>query len=263
TMLHYERLAPLEPDEERIRREFREGEPTYGHLFDLFHRHRAERLGRHRWGDKSLHTEHYADLVFAEFPQARMIHVMRDPRDRHASVMRRYPDVTRHVGPVTGRWVASERSLRRNLRRHPGRYLAVRYEDLVRHPVDVLGEVCRFVEEPYTDEMLAMKGDPDHQEGNSSFESFAPGVISTRAIGRYAGTLERRDIAFIETVARRPMARLEYLPPPGERTRPRARDIPYLVENLARMRVWMALDEERPRRGGGVPAERLGPEKVR
>lgn len=59
TMLRYQRLALLGPDEGRIRQEFWEGDPPHGRLIDLFHRHRAERLGRTRWGHKSLHTEPY------------------------------------------------------------------------------------------------------------------------------------------------------------------------------------------------------------
>lgn len=262
TMLHYQRLAPLEPDEERIRREFDEGDPTYGRLFDLFHRHRAERLGRPRWGDKSLHTEHYAESVFAEFPNARMLHVMRDPRDRYASVVHRYPDVRRHVGPVTGRWLASSAALSRNLSRYPDRYRLVRYEDLARDPEAVLHEVCDFIGEPYTSEMLSMRGVPEHNQGNSSFETFEPGTISTKAIGRFTAVLDRRDIAFIETVARRPMRRLGYLTPLEEATSLRTSDVPYLLENAARMWAWRIADTERPGRGSGVPDARLSPETV-
>lgn len=259
-MLRYERLAPLEPDEARLRREFALGEPTYGRLFDLMHRHHAERAGKPRWGDKSLHTEHYADQVFAEFPQARMIHVMRDPRDRHASVIKRYPDVTRHTGPVTGRWLASARALRRNLILYPDRYLLVRYEDLARSPEEILVAVCAFIGEHYTPEMLTMRGVPEHQEGNSSFEQFAPGTISTRAIGRYRAVLSRRDIAYIETMAAGEMRRLGYLPSRAERTRLRAGDLPFAAENVARMLAWIATDPDRPGRSRGVPDARLAAE---
>lgn len=262
TMLRYERLAPLAPDEERIRREFLAGEPTYGRLFDLFHGHRAERLGRSRWGDKSLHTEHYADVVFREFPDARMIQVMRDPRDRHASVTRRYPDVERNVGPVTGRWIASARALERNLTRYPDRYRLVRYEDLVGAPEPVLREVCDFLGEPYTPDMLTMRGVPEHEEGNSSFESFAPGTISRKAVGRHVEVLDRRDIAFIELIARRQMRRLGYLPPADDKARLKASDLFYLVENVARMWAWLSTDSERPGRSTGVPESRLRPETV-
>ena len=262
TMLRYERLAPLEPDAERIRREFARSEPTYGNLFDMIHRHRAERVGRPRWGDKSLHTEHHAEAVFEEFPAARMIQVMRDPRDRHASVTRRYTDVQRNVGPVTGRWLASARALARNLERYPDRYRLVRYEDLVHSPEAVLREVCDFIGEPYVEEMLTMQGVPEHQEGNSSFEQFAPGTISTKGVGRFATVLARRDIAFIETAARNQMGRLGYLPRPEARTSIKAAEIPYLLENLARMLAWMATHNERPGKSRGVPAARLSTEGV-
>ena len=69
-MMNYTRLEHLQPDQERIRREFLAGsERSYGRLFALFHEHNAERVGKPRWGDKSLHTELYADHVFAEFPK--------------------------------------------------------------------------------------------------------------------------------------------------------------------------------------------------
>ena len=90
TMLRYKRLQQLEPSPERIRREFASGKPTYGRLFALLHVQNAMRSNKQRWGDKSLHTEHFADRVFAEFPEAKMIHMIRDPRDRYASISRRY-----------------------------------------------------------------------------------------------------------------------------------------------------------------------------
>src|ERR671914_1980284 len=67
-MVAYRRMRHLHPDPERIRREFLAGEATYGRLFALFHEHHAERSGKPRWGDKSLHTEHYADRLLTEFP---------------------------------------------------------------------------------------------------------------------------------------------------------------------------------------------------
>ena len=60
SMVTFKRMRHLLPDPDRIRREFQQGEPTYGRLFALFYEHHAERMGKPRWGDKSLHTEHYA-----------------------------------------------------------------------------------------------------------------------------------------------------------------------------------------------------------
>ena len=55
-LARYKRLAPLDADWERVRREFDDGPATYGRLFDLPHRHRAERVGRRAAGATSRCT---------------------------------------------------------------------------------------------------------------------------------------------------------------------------------------------------------------
>lgn len=257
-MMRYRRLSALQPDPDRIRREFWEGEPTYGRLFDLVHRHHAERVGKPRWGDKSLHTEHHAREVFEEFPQARMIHMIRDPRDRHASVTRRYEAREKGIGAVTGRWLTSTAQGQRNVRRYPGRYLAVRYETLATHPEDTLRRVCAFIGEEYDPVMLTMSGAPEHGEGNSSFEELKPRTISTRSIGRYRTVLTTRDVAFIQFMARRPMAAFEY--PFDDRPLTMGdRSAFYLMDlpaGTARLAGWLVTDRWSQWRGRNVPAAR-------
>lgn len=262
TMLRYKRLAVLQPDPERIRREFSAGEPTYGRLFALLHMHHAERLGRARWGDKSLHTEHHADALFREFPHAKVIHMMRDPRDRYTSVVRRYdPGEAKGISAAMGRWMASARSAQRNLRRYPDRYMVVRYETLAHHPVDTLRTVCRFIDEPYTETMLYMQGAPEHGEegGNSSFERFEPGEISTRSIGRFRSVLPKQDIAYIQLLARRGMWRFDYLLDTVELSKSERLSflLRYIPVNLARLAGWFLLDKMHAMRGKTVPAHRL------
>ena len=67
-MLRYKRVVRLDPDPERIRREFMQSDRSYAALFALLGEHFAERQGKMRWGDKSLTTERYAELIFAAFP---------------------------------------------------------------------------------------------------------------------------------------------------------------------------------------------------
>jgi hypothetical protein len=216
-MLRYRRMRHLEPDAERIRREFLAGEPTYGRLFALFHQHHAEALGKTRWGDKSLHTERYAVRVFAEFPDARIVHMIRDPRDRYASVRKRHGRDVPRVGAATGRWLVSTRLAERNRRRSPDRYLVVRYEDLARNPEGTMRDVCAFIGEPYTREMLSMEGARDHRDGggNSSFGDVDPTTISTKAIGRYRAVLSPFELTYIDLLAGRSLATVGY-----ERERP-------------------------------------------
>jgi hypothetical protein len=260
-MLRYERMQTLQPDEDRIRKEFRQGEPTYGHLFALFHGHLAERRGKGRWGDKSLHTEHHADQVFREFPTARMIHMMRDPRDRYASIMKRYDGPAKGLATATGRWLMSTWAAHRNQRRYPDSYMVVRYEDLAERTEETLEAVCGFIGESYESSMLRMGGAPDHGAigGNSSFGRIEPDTISTRSIGRFRTVLGPEEIAYIQMSCGRYMKEHDYLTDPTglsnrERLAFMVKDVP-----LTSIRVagWIALDKVNEHRGRTVPDRRL------
>jgi hypothetical protein len=259
-MVGYRRMRHLRPDPERILREFLEGPPTYGRLFALFHQHNAERVGATRWGDKSLHTEHSADRVFAEFPDARIIHMVRDPRDRYASVRARNGQELSRVGAATGRWLASARAGRRNEARYPDRYLIVRYEDLAQAPDRTMRHVCAAIGLGYTPGLLTMSGAPDHRDsgGNSSFGDLVPGTISTGAIGRFRRAVPPVDVAFIQLVAGRQMAALGYERESVELTGTRRLRF-WLAEvpvDLSRMVAWMVLAWARRRRGAPVPPDK-------
>jgi sulfotransferase family protein len=260
-MTHYRRMRWLQPDADRIRREFRQGEPTYGRLFSLFHEHKAERAGKPRWGDKSLHTEHFAERVFTEFPEARIVHMLRDPRDRYASAIKRHGRDVHRVAAASGRWLRSTRAGLRNAKAYPGRYLIVRYEDLAREPEATMHRVCDFLDEPYEPAMLEMGGAPEHRDagGNSSFGDLEPGTISTKGIGRFRTGLSPMELRYLETTAGRPMRMVGYVPVHGPL--PRGTRLRYFgwffPVNALRMVAWMAIASVRTRRGGSIPRTRL------
>jgi hypothetical protein len=141
--------AQLHPDPDRIRRELLGGPATYARLFDLLHRHHAERLGKRRWGDQLGGVERFADAIFAGYPSARMIHMIRDPRRDAGRCRRRWAA----VGWETARWLASARLAERNRRRYPGRYRVVRFESLVAAPDDTLRGLCAFLDERFEPSM--------------------------------------------------------------------------------------------------------------
>ncbi len=211
-MLRYKRIEPLEPDGERIRREFWQGEPSYGRVFALFQQHNAERIGKHRWGDKSLHTEHYIEQVLSEFPDAKFIHMSRDPRDRYASVRKRFGKDTPRLGAATARWLVSMRAAEKNRQKYPANYRIIRFEDLAANPEETSKVICDFIGERYFPEMLTLEGASKYRDsgGNSSFEQIKPGAISTKPIGRYKSVLTLSEIAFIQFFAKREMQALGY-----------------------------------------------------
>jgi hypothetical protein len=262
-LVRYKRLRPLAPDAERLRREFLAGPPTYGRLLALVHEHHAERQGKERWGDKSLHSEHHAARIFAEFPDARIVHMVRDPRDRYASTIKRHGRNVHRPAAAAARWRMSTKAAKRNAARWPDRYLRVRYEDLVRAPDTTMRLVCSFIGEPYVPEMLAMAGVPTHTVAgaNSSFGDLEPGAISTKGIGRYRTLLSPEELRFLETTLGRAEESVGY----------QREEAPLLLttwphyygwffpSNLARMIAWTAVSRVRIARGRSLPASRLDP----
>jgi hypothetical protein len=202
-MQRYRRHRKLDVDFSRLRREFESGERTYCRLFALMQAQHAERVGKQRWGDKSLHTERYAETVYSCFPDARILHIIRDPRDRYASVLKRWQSRRGGVGSATAAWLASVQLGKRNEERYPGRYRVLAYETLVHAPDETMREVCDFVGEPFDPAIFDMRGAAEFREtgGNSSFGKFTAGEISPRSVGRFQSVLSNRQIAFMQRAA--------------------------------------------------------------
>jgi hypothetical protein len=205
-MMRYTRIQALHPDRNVLLESVCEGEPTYGRLFAALQEHHLHRVGKSRWGDKSLNSEKYADIIFHEFPDAVMVHVIRDPRDRYASQATHRRAARGKLGSGIALWRWSLQQARRNEERHPGRYTVVRYEDLVTRPREVLQQVCTFVSVPFTSEMLKVASD----DGREMSRGRLPREFTTASIGRHRHDLTLREVAFIHLVAGGRMAELGY-----------------------------------------------------
>jgi Sulfotransferase family len=261
TMMRYRRIVKLRPDRERIRHEFRAGDRTYGRLFALLCQQHAEQQGKPRWGDKSLNAERYACPIFDAYPDARIIHMIRDPRDRYASSLTRWQRRRGGIGAGTAEWLASARSALLNTRDHPDSYRPIRYESVVSAPEQTMREVCDFIGEPFAPEMLTMQGAPEFsgRGGNSSYGERAPGAITAASVGRFRDVLSARQVAFVQKVAGDLMAPFGYEPDPVPL--PAIGWARFVVETVpvetARMLAWRAREAVRDRTGRPVPAYRM------
>lgn len=263
-MQRYKRILVLEPDFARIKAVFLQGERSYARLFTLFGEQYAARAGKARWGDKSLNTERYAEPIFAAYPSARIIHMIRDPRDRYASALARWKVSRGGAGAATAMWLWSASMARRNQQRHPDRYRVLRYETLAAKPEATLRELCAFLGEPYAPEMLTMEsaGYLTDKGGNSSYGQRERGVISTSSVGKFRKVLGPGEIVFMQRFAGREMRSYGYELEPirltgGEAARYAAAGLPL---NVARMLAWYGREELENRVGRRLPAYRIVPE---
>lgn len=203
-MLQDRHIQALNPNPERIRAEFWQGPASYGRLFSLLHQHHAEQMGKTRWGDQLSFIERYADPILASYPNARMIHMIRDPRQRYRESLGRSSHRRWKVGLETATWLHSVRLAERNGCRYPAAYKIVRYEALLSDPQGTLRDVCSFLGEAFTAVMIAPAsrvepGCEDDAQTRDGRHSVLP-----------SQDLSQREIGYIQMFARRYMLAHEY-----------------------------------------------------
>ncbi|GIU90019.1 MAG: hypothetical protein KatS3mg010_1118 [Acidimicrobiia bacterium] len=264
-MLRYSHVARLDPDRDRIRTEFATGPRTYARLFSLFLDHYAHRRGKPRWGVQTGLVERYASQILAADPAAVVIHLVRDPRDRYEAALGYWPSGRGRAGAATARWKYSLRLAERHRRRHPDRYLVVRYEDLVLDTESTLRHVCAFIGEDYHEAMLAMPGAPERRDRLRARvqRPSGEGPLSPEFIGRFVDRIPAEELAFVQLHAGRRMRRLGYEPVPvGLDVRGWARFAATSWPNqFGRMVAWRAM-EAAQQRFPNVVARRPDPKLI-
>jgi hypothetical protein len=169
----------------------REG-ASYEAFFTSFLRFYAEANGKRRCGEKSPGHALFTETLCQWYPDAFIVHILRDPRDVVASLVR-MPRQPNSVLTNANTW------LRLNLgawrARQTPRYLPVRYEELVTHPEEELRRICAFIGEEYSSAMLVER--PDCQSPNAWLRRAQEPVTTTR-IGKWREELTADQIALIE-----------------------------------------------------------------
>ncbi len=207
-MLAHKPMWMLKPDPKRIRREFWQGEPTYARLFALFHEHFAEQLGRPRWGDQLGSVENYAVPIFRAYPNAKMIHMVRDPRHRRTGCTTRAPG---RVGASTAEWLHSARLAKENQRAYPDRYKVLSYEILVARFEETLRDICTFLGEDFMPCMVTMAGAPRFGGESTDDTGYAGmAVVPTELSELHHTTLSKRELAFVQAYAGKDMLDFGY-----------------------------------------------------
>jgi hypothetical protein len=185
------------------------GSRSQGEFVDRFAERYRSMHGKPRWAEKTpLNVRHFG-WILERFPQARLIHLIRDGRDVVCSLAE-HPDwrwvdggwvKELHPRPVetyARTWVRDTGAGMRH--RGDARYLEVRYEDLVAHPEQTLRDVFRFIEEPFVEAVLEPEdvAAPDR------------GDIFGSSVGRWRRDLTPDQLQRFMRVAEDRLAELDY-----------------------------------------------------
>ncbi len=192
-------------DEREIRRQMREA-PSVVRFAEAFFRADARRQGKPRWADKTPRNVRVLPRLLAQFPRARVIHVIRDGRDVACSLRNHPKEAIRHgrLVPVekyrrirncSRRWL-SDTGMGVALRAHP-RVAEVRYEDLVTDPGPHLRRLCAFLGESFEPAMLegGMRDEAGRTAARLLNSAGAASEVHSRSVGRW-----RRDLSPAERV---------------------------------------------------------------
>ena len=160
------------------------------------------------WVEKTPSNEYYAPRIFAWWPEARCIHIVRDPRDNYASYQQKQGSWS--AGKFSAHWNRSTAAGCLNEADYgDDRYWLLRYEDLVTEPEKTLGQICQFlgIEDHPTLRKPTRVG--DLWRGNSMFAAEFQG-ISSAAVGRWKEQLPASQAGVVQTASRQYIKRFNY-----------------------------------------------------
>jgi hypothetical protein len=245
-------------DRRRTVKQIVAGPPTVGSALGVVLRAYAERFDRSRWGDKRPHYHRYIEVILRLFPDAQIVHVVRDPRDCVAS-LKRMPWWKRDSYHAVSAWASSMSNTEEAVRRWPGVVVRVQYEHLVADPEAELRALCAALGEEYDPAMaeherVAGVAVPERKHWHS-YTRVSP---TTGRVGRWRAELEPWEIALCERVLAGPMRSFGYELTGAGRARPEhlVRYARVHATRKAVHRAWLLKDRwERRREHNPVAAQ--------
>ncbi|MBN1483082.1 MAG: sulfotransferase [Chloroflexia bacterium] len=153
-------------------------------------------LADKRFVEKSVEHAEHANLLKYLYPEAKFIHVLRNP---YATLVA----IRRHMGrrqyPLLGNAMAALENSYYYLYKNPlliPDYKVVRYEDLVKQPQQIMSEIARFIEVDYDEAMLQPTTLGKPWAGNSTTGERFEG-ISTRPLVVWRKRILPLEIHFV------------------------------------------------------------------
>ncbi len=179
----------------------------------LHERYTAEH-GKTRWGQKTPRLIRFGDLLKTNYPKAKFIIVLRDPRATVNSLMKSNVH-SANVLFASKRWAADVREGLALKQTYPDDVLEIRYEDLVTEPEQNLKRVCDFLDIAYDPAMLDY-----HESGVKEYSSYYDQIHARLAqppqasrIDAWRDELKPEDIAIIEAICGDLMEQVGYQSP--------------------------------------------------
>ena len=162
------------------------------------------------WVEKTPYNEFYSDQIFDWWPEAKCIHVIRDPRDNYVSYKKKQPGWS--VKTFAHNWIRSTKAGLKNQKNYgEGRYHILRFEDLLLNPEKETRRLAAFLGLEWHEALLQPTRVGSEWGGNSMFaETFTS--ISKDPIGRWKTNTSMSDLVILQTITGDLMESVGYEP---------------------------------------------------
>lgn len=194
----------------------------------------AAKEQKERFGDKTPAYVNCLGEVFAVWPDARVVVLVRDARDVALSITG-LPFGPNNPYSAARWWSRGIRAGMDAQRSRPEQVLTVRYEELVADPPGVVERVCEHVDLGYKGEMLAIEKSPPEKIVAGQAEWFADVAtpISATGSGRFLTEMPEGERRIIDTVSGEELRALGYETLDGDTAIPALRALGYRVHDAA------------------------------
>jgi hypothetical protein len=191
------------------------------------------------WGDKSPSYINHLNIINFLYPNARIIHIIRDVRDYCLSINKAWgKDMLR----AAQRWADDIDAARATSKESGANYMEVHYEELLSDTESVLRQICTFLGIDFDPVMLTLDK-PSENIGDAAGMSH---VISDN-LNKFLKTMNPRLLTRIEALAGETLTACGYklTQPPQQRTRLSA-----VAMRFAQLRdAWNLVQFKNPKRG--------------
>jgi hypothetical protein len=219
--------------------------PTVGSIAQACLQLYADAHEKPRWGDKRPSYSAFVGMLFAMFPNAQYINLVRDPRGAVASQIPMGWDEREVAIPAgTARWEAAVRRtdhFAKSLR--PDQFLDLRYEDMVGDPHALLDRVCAFAGLRGGDAIETMIS--KRRSSLRGPHKLVAEPVTTASVERWREQLQPHEVALVERATAPLLDRFGYLPADDLQAEVTPRD----ERELARQRRFRQREWRKAQRG--------------
>jgi hypothetical protein len=200
-------------DEPDIRNRIFSGERSYNAILRTLLIAYAKQNSKIRWGEKTPGHLEYANTILDFYPDARIIHVIRDPRDV-ALAFKKVPWGSNHVFPNARLWNRYMDMPKRQGLTTSDAYFELRYEDLVTNPKAMIYALCDFIHEEPEDTMNEFyQTARQYIEKNEPWKDGCLRPLTSSNVGKWKRELSNWEIEQIFLKCERSMIEKGYIQP--------------------------------------------------